>query len=237
VPALGAYPAEHVFFHCIRTPGAYAVHHNCGRITKVLLALELLYGGRGNPRSVAVFPGAWNPPTVAHLEIARAALAQVDEVIWVLPRAFPHKGFEGASFEDRKRMLVRLAESEPGFSAALSDGGLYAEIAEEAREFFGEAAEIALLAGRDAVERMATWDYGRPGVFNELVKRHRLLVAARQGEYEPAGHHSDRIIRLEMAADRDEVSSSEVRRRIETGEDWRELVPAAIAGMVRNVYG
>jgi nicotinate (nicotinamide) nucleotide adenylyltransferase len=186
---------------------------------------------------VAVFPGAWNPPTVAHLEIARAALSQVDEVIWVLPRVFPHKGFEGAGFEDRQRMLVRLAESEPGFSAALSEGGLYAEIAEEAREFFGDATEIAVLAGRDAVERMAAWDYGTPGVFDELVNRHRLLVAARQGEYEPAGHHSDRIIRLAMAADWDEVSSSEVRRRMKGGEHWRDLVPAAIAGVVRNLYG
>jgi nicotinic acid mononucleotide adenylyltransferase len=201
------------------------------------LALELLYGGRGNPRSVAVFPGAWNPPTVAHLEIARAALARVGEVMWVLPRAFPHKGFEGAGFEGRRRMLVQLAESEPGFSAAVSEGGLYAEIAEEAREFFGEAIEIALLAGRDAVERMAAWDYGTPGVFDELVKRHFLLVAARQGEYEPAGHHSDRIIRVTMAADWDEVSSSEVRRRMMSGENWRELVPAAIRGMVRNLYG
>ena len=84
---------------------------------------------------------------------------------------------------------------------------------------------------------MAAWDYGTPGVFDELVKRHRLLVAARQGEYEPAGHHSDRIIRLTMAADWDEVSSSEVRRRMESGEDWRELVPAAIGDMVRNLYG
>jgi nicotinate-nucleotide adenylyltransferase len=201
------------------------------------LALELLYGGRGNPRSVAVFPGAWNPPTVAHLEIARAARARVDEVVWVLPRAFPHKGFEGADFEDRKRMLARLAESEPGFSAALSEGGLYAEIAEEAREFLGEGTEIVLLAGRDAVERMASWDYGKPGVFDELVNRHRLLIAARQGEYEPAGHHSERIIRLTMAADWDEVSSSEVRRRIESGEEWRELVPPAIRDMVRNLYG
>ncbi len=208
--------------------------HNSARITKVLLALELIYGGRGNPRSVAVFPGAWNPPTVAHLEIARAALARVNEVVWVLPRAFPHKGFEGAGFADRQRMLVQLAESEPGFSVALSDGGLYAEIAEEAREFFGEATEIFLLAGRDAVERMAAWDYGTPGVFEGLVKRHRLLVAARHGEYEPAGHHSDRIIRLTMAADWDEVSSSEVRRRMENGEDWRELVPAAIADIIKQ---
>ncbi len=186
-----------------------------------------------NPRSVAVFPGAWNPPTVAHLEIARAARAHVDEVVWVLPRAFPHKGFEGADFEARRGMLLRLVESEPGFSAAVSDGGLYVEIAREARDFFGDEAEIALVAGRDAVERMATWDYGAGGVFEELLRRHRLLVAARRGEYEPAG---DRIIRLPMEADWNEVSSSEVRRRIANGEDWRELAPEAIADVIRDLY-
>ena len=83
---------------------------------------------------------------------------------------------------------------------------------------------------------MAAWDYGTPGVFDELVDRHRLLVAARQGEYEPAGHHRDRVTRLTMGADWDEVSSSEVRRRIECGENWRELVPVAIRDLVRNLY-
>ena len=58
---------------------------------------------------VALFPGAWNPPTVAHLAIARAALTWSDEVVWLLPRAFPHKSFDGAPFEDRLHMLRRIA--------------------------------------------------------------------------------------------------------------------------------
>jgi nicotinate (nicotinamide) nucleotide adenylyltransferase len=207
-------------------------------VTKVLLALEFLYRGAANPPRVALFPGAWNPPTVAHVEIARAARVEADEVIWVLPRAFPHKDFEGAGFEARCRMLTTLTESgdEPGFSAAVSDAGLYIGIADEAREFFGREVEIALVCGRDAAERMATWDYGVPGVFDELLRRYRLLVAARQGEYEPAGHHSDRIARLPMEAGWDEVSSSEVRRRIANGENWRKLVPPALAGMIEDFY-
>jgi hypothetical protein len=62
-------------------------------------------------------------------------------------------------------------------------------------------------------------------------------VAARSGEYEPAGHHRERISTLEMESSWDEVSSSEVRRRIADGEDWRILVPPVIAGMVENLYG
>lgn len=206
---------------------------------KGLLAFEFLYRGAANSTGkVALFPGAWNPPTLAHVEIARAAREQADEVIWVLPRAFPHKDFEGAGFDARARMLVMLAENghSAGFSVAVSEAGLYIGIADEAREFFGPEVDIALVCGRDAAERIATWDYGVPGVFDELLRRYRLLVAARHGEYEPAGHHSDRIARLDMEMGWDEVSSSEVRRRIARGEDWRGLVPPVLAGMIADLY-
>ena len=199
------------------------------------MALEFLYRTAENPAKVVLFPGAWNPPTVAHLDIARMARHQADEVIWILPRAFPHKGFEGAGFDDRRRMLETVARN-AGSSAAVSDGGLYAEIAAEAREFFGPQAEIALVLGKDAAERIAAWDYGAPGFFDDFVRRHRLLVAARDGEYEPAGHHKERISTLPMESSWDDVSSSEVRRRIAEGGDWRVLVPPAIVGVVEKLY-
>jgi nicotinate-nucleotide adenylyltransferase len=203
---------------------------------KGMLALEFLHRAAGNPARVVLFPGTWNPPTVAHVGIARMALCQADEMIWVLPRTFPHKDFEGAGFDARRRMLEILARQHEGFSVAISDGGLYAEIAAEAREYFDDHTDIALVLGRDAAERIASWDYGEPGVFDDFVRRHRLLVAARSGEYEPAGHHEGRISKLPMESSWDQVSSSEVRRRIALGEDWQALVPPAIAQMVEDLY-
>ena len=206
--------------------------------TKVLLALELIDRAAASPARVALFPGAWNPPTLAHIEIARAARSWADEVIWVLPRAFPHKRFEGAGFEDRRRMLRALVQvrAGEGFSAAVSEGGLYAEVADEARAYFGEEIEIALVCGRDAAERMASWNYGAPGVFDQMLRGYRLLVAARRGDYEPAGCHSERIIKLPMEAAWNEVSSSEVRRRISDGEDWQALVPPELAAIIQDLY-
>jgi nicotinic acid mononucleotide adenylyltransferase len=200
------------------------------------LALEFLYRGLENPARVVLFPGAWNPPTIAHVDVARMARHQADEVIWVLPRAFPHKGSEGAGFEARRRMLETLARQDAGFSAAISDGGLYAEMGEEARNYFGPEIEIAFVLGRDAAERIAAWDYGAPGVFDDFVRRHKLFVAARSGEYEPARQHREFISTLPMESSWDAVSSSEVRRRIGNGEDWRALVPPAIAGIVQAQY-
>jgi len=201
-----------------------------------MLALEFIYRGARNPARVALFPGTWNPPTVAHVGIARIARNHADEVIWVLPRTFPHKGFDGADFDARRRMLEILARQHAGFSAAVSDGGLYTEIAGEARDYFGPETQIALVLGRDAAERIAAWDYGAPGVFDDFIRRYKLLVAARRGEYEPAGHRREFISTLPMESSWDDVSSSEVRRQISNGENWRELVPPAIAGMVQHLY-
>ena len=106
----------------------------------------------------------------------------------------------------------------------------------EAREQFGPRTEIVLVLGRDAAERIAGWDYGKPGVFDDLVRRHRLLVAARNGEYQPDTRHLTRVSRLPMEDAWDEVSSSEVRRRIATGENWRDLVHPAIRGIIEKLY-
>ncbi|HVW84032.1 MAG TPA: hypothetical protein VHB50_05110 [Bryobacteraceae bacterium] len=186
---------------------------------------------------MALFPGAWNPPTVAHLAIARAALIWAGEVVWTLPRAFPHKEFDRARLEDRVEMLGRIAEAEPQFSVALTDGGLYLEMAQEAREFYGPDAEIRLVCGRDAAERIARWDYGRPGVFEDMIGRFPMLVAGRAGEYAPDPEHAERITVLDAGPGFDEVSSSEVRRRMEGGEDWEGLVPGSIRSLVRAIYG
>lgn len=198
--------------------------------------MEIIYRGVGKADRVAVFPGAYNPPTTAHVAIARAALRWSREVVWVLPRSFPHKSFEGANPGERRAMLTVLAQRNAGFSLAISDGGLYSEIAEEARQCYGDTVEIGLLCGRDAADRIANWDYGAPGVFDELVGEYQLLVASREGHYQPAEHHRDRVVPLTLEASLNEVSSSEVRRRIAEGRPWTHLVPAEICGMVRDFY-
>jgi nicotinate (nicotinamide) nucleotide adenylyltransferase len=200
------------------------------------MGMEFLWRPELEPRRLAVFPGAWNPPTVAHLEIARAALRRVDEVIWVIPRSLPHKGWQGASFEERCQMIRAIAAGERGFAAAISDGGLYVEIAGEAREAFRAGVEIGIVCGRDAAERIETWDYGKAGVFEDMVREFRLLVAARAGEYTPGPANGGRIHTLETETCLDDVSSSEVRRRIRTGASWRRLVPEAIRDRVDAIY-
>ena len=188
-------------------------------------------------RNVGVLPGTFNPVTVAHLALADAALNAVDEVVFVLPRSFPHKQFTGASFEQRVGMLKAALKARPAFSIGASDGGLFAEIAEEIRQFYPSGVLISLICGRDAAERVAGWDYGRPGAFAEMLQRFDLLVAARQGTYTAPTEFASAVRQLALPCELDDVSATQVRERIAHGEAWEHLVPVQIVDEVRRIYG
>lgn len=198
--------------------------------------MEFFRRAPGRPARLGVLPGTFNPITVAHLALARAALSCVDEVVFVLPRVFPHKEYGGASFRDRMDMLQAALGDEPAFSAAASERGLFVEIAAECRESYGTGTRLAFLCGRDAAERIAGWDYGSGGTFAQMLAEFDLLVAARQGEYDPPEALRPAIRRLDLAGAFDHVSATEVRERIGRGEPWEHLVPEAVRGHVRRIY-
>src|SRR6266436_6594706 len=109
------------------------------------------------PAKLAILPGAFNPPTRAHLAMAEAALTVVDEVLFVLPRAFPHKEYTAAGFDQRLELLRAATAGHPRFSLAAADRGLFIDLAREARADYGEGTELFLLCGRDAAERIVSW--------------------------------------------------------------------------------
>jgi nicotinate-nucleotide adenylyltransferase len=189
---------------------------------------------RIEPKRLGIFAGSFNPPTRAHVALAEAALARVDEVLFVVPREFPHKDYHGASLEERVEMLRRIADAEPRFSIGIADRGLFIDIAREARGHYGNA-ELLFLCGRDAAERIVNWDYGDQNAFSRMLEEFGLLVARRRGEYVSPSEFSHRIEALEVDG-LDEISSTEVRERIRRNEDWRELVPESIVEIVARVY-
>jgi nicotinate-nucleotide adenylyltransferase len=196
--------------------------------------MELIRSVAIEPKRLGIFAGSFNPPTRAHVALAKAALTRVDELLFVIPREFPHKDFHGAALEERVEMLQRIANAEPRFSIGIAERGLFIDIAREARMHFRNA-ELLFLCGRDAAERIAKWDYGEPAAFARMLEEFVLLVAGRRGEYIPPAEHSHRIEAIEIHG-MDEISSTEVRERIRKTENWKALVPEAIVEIVEKVY-
>jgi nicotinic acid mononucleotide adenylyltransferase len=128
-------------------------------------------------------------------------------------------------------MLRRITATEPRFGIGIADRGLYIDMAREARDAI-PGAEIELICGRDAAERIATWDYGEPGVFERMLDEFRLLVAPRSGQYP----RLDRVHELPLTEESQAMSATEVRTRIRRGEEWQHLVPAEIRDLVAKVY-
>lgn len=183
---------------------------------------------------IGVLPGAFNPPTRAHLALAQAALEHVGRVIFVLPRVLPHKEYSGVPFEERLAMLK--AATEPLFEVAVTEGGLFIEIVRSLRRAAPEK-EFVLLCGRDAAERIVHWDYGEPGAFARMLDEFSMLVSSRNGEYEPPAEMRHRIRPLALGMEFNCISATEVRERMASGEPWEHLVPETIHEQVRRLYG
>jgi nicotinate-nucleotide adenylyltransferase len=199
--------------------------------------LQFFRRAAGEPKALGILPAAFNPPTRAHLALARAALATADEVVFVLPRGFPHKSYEDATFEQRVRMLTAATSSEPRYSIATSERGLFIEIADACRDAYGAEVRLLFICGRDAAERIIAWDYGEPDAFRRMLQRFELLVAARHGEYEPPVEIRDRVHALEVPAEIGPISATEVREHLRQGAPWEHLVPKEIVPLVREIYG
>ncbi|MEO8658676.1 MAG: adenylyltransferase/cytidyltransferase family protein [Bryobacteraceae bacterium] len=199
--------------------------------------MDLIRRTKQMPARLAVFPGTYNPPTQAHLALAEAALQATEEVLFVLPRTFPHKPYSGASMEQRLDLLLQATSEQPLFSIGTSEGGLFIDIARECREHYPAGTELLFLCGRDAAERVVTWDYGDPQALPLMLNEFRLLVARRGSEYEPPPDVAERVVPLILELDWDEVSATTVRDRIAAGADWQHLVPSSIVAKVQAIYG
>jgi nicotinate (nicotinamide) nucleotide adenylyltransferase len=188
------------------------------------------------PDRLGILAGSFNPPTLAHTALIEAAAGHVDEVLCVVPRVFPHKLYHGASLDDRVQMLNAIEPEGVRYSIAIADRGLFIDIARECHEAYGPATDLAFLCGRDAAERIVEWDYGEPGAIDCMLEEFRLLVAARQGPYEPPTRLAHRVASLRLAEELGEVSSTEVRERIRKGEPWEHLVPPSIRPVAERFY-
>lgn len=122
------------------------------------------------------------------------------------------------------------------FAVALSESGLFRDIADEFRAVYGPGVRLSFLCGRDAAERVLHWNYGDGTTAAEALRNFDLLVTGRRGELETPLHLQHAVTRLHLDCDVDGVSSSEVRARIARGDPWHHLVPEPIHAQVSEIY-
>jgi len=196
--------------------------------------------------SLAVLPGAYNPPTLAHVALAEGARAHgFDAVLFSLGTVTVDKPESGLRLEERIELLVEIAR-ESNLGVLLVNRGLYAEQAEALRLSLQGVERLAFVIGMDKVAQIFdSRYYADPDrALCALFEHAELLVAARGAldraalerllEEPPARRFADRIGWLELDPRVRDVSSSAVRDRIVRGDAAAEWLPPAVDRYLRG---
>jgi nicotinate-nucleotide adenylyltransferase len=189
--------------------------------------------------SLGILGGTFNPPHVAHLVCARAAIAQLalDGVLFMPVAAPPHKPLPDDPGPEVRLTMCRLATAgDTRFEVSdleVRRGGASYTVAtlEELHETRPED-ELTFIAGGDMAASLPEWR--EPERLLELAC---FAVAERDGaERDEIERRTadlsgrERIVFFDMP--RLDVSSSEVRTRVATGRPIDELVPPAVAAYI-----
>jgi nicotinic acid mononucleotide adenylyltransferase len=146
---------------------------------------------RGSPEpraGVIVFPGSFNPPTIAHIALLKQArtFARAHEPI-TLYAAFSKRTVDKEMVErpllvDRVALLADILQKRlPHAGILLFNRGLYVEEAEAIQRSFPRVKRILFLLGFDKIVQIfdARYYEDRAAALAELFKRAELLVAPR----------------------------------------------------------
>jgi nicotinate-nucleotide adenylyltransferase len=207
-------------------------------------------GGRVRSRSVAlrvgVLGGTFDPPHCGHLAAARAAAARLglDRLLLVVAnepwQKVPQRSVTPA--EDRFAMVQALVEAAsppvPGLEVSrleIDRGGpsYTADTVDALRKGCGPdgrrgtAPELFLVVGADLVPGLATWKR-----VAHLQREVTLAVVSRPQSPHPKVPPGWRAVHLE--AETPDVSSSEVRERLERGDPVDGIVPDAVVRCIRR---
>jgi nicotinate-nucleotide adenylyltransferase len=190
-------------------------------------------------RRIGLLGGTFNPPHLAHLALARAALEQchLERVLLVPARVAPHKP-EGddPGAEHRLAMCRLLCRGEEDIeTSALELDRPAPSYTVDTLHFIHTTnpdVELTLILGADMALTLPRWR--EP---HEILRLCGLAVAerdeARRGAVERAARGIDphaRVELLELAPC--ELSSSMVRSRLAAGEPAQGLVGRAVAGYI-----
>jgi nicotinate-nucleotide adenylyltransferase len=170
---------------------------------------------------VGLFGGAFDPPHNGHVALLEASDRQLDlDRLLVLVSEDPGHRAVYAPAEARLRLA---AAAFPGREVELDPFGRTVDMLRARR-----IDDPVFLIGADQFAGFGSWK--EPDAVLELA---RLGVAARPGYPLPSNCRSDRISLFEIPAV--DVSSTEIRRRVAAGEPVADLVPEAVAALIREL--
>jgi nicotinate-nucleotide adenylyltransferase len=185
-------------------------------------------------KRIGIFGGTFDPPHNGHLAIAKQALKQcaLDRVYFVPAFLPPHKRDLAAQRTNHRLTMVKLAiagKKQYKLSAMeLRRRGVSYTIntLEGFQEKFPNA-ELILVIGADNLAQFHTWKSP-----NKILQLASLAVYQRRGFNQSLENHN--IAFQQIKGQLLQVSSTEIRNRIEKGKSISKLVPRSVEKYIKQ---
>jgi nicotinate-nucleotide adenylyltransferase len=181
-------------------------------------------------RKIGILGGTFDPIHMGHLVLAEQVREELklDRVIFIPCFSPPHKTPHQQSPAKNRFEMTKLAiEGNSFFSisdAELKRGGLSYTI-DTLREFKNQYpdSQIYFITGSDVVDELSTWKDPK-----EIYRLAKVVIATRPGfdDFDPENHFLRKSIAVEITGL--DISSSEIRKKVEEGRSIRYLVPPKV---------
>lgn len=193
---------------------------------------------------IAVFGGAFNPPTVAHINLAKQILQKIDNIekVVFVPVSTKYNKSGLATDEDRFSMLKTICKDEEKLDVSSielsSDRQLYTiETLQKIKEQYPDK-KVYFVLGTDNLKELETWYE-----FEEILKNFKVLVLERDNDNmediiknsKVLKQYQNSFIKIENI-NKIDMSSSYIRERIKSGQLIKGMVPEEIEKEVISIY-
>lgn len=186
---------------------------------------------------LVVFGGSFNPPHVAHLAVAEAAVHELKAqlVLWMPAATSPHKQGEPSNIPAAHRMAMVEEAIEDNERFVLSDWemnrGDVSFTVDTLQALTSEQAdiEIFLLMGGDSLAQFHRWKEPEA-----ILSMARIAVYPRPGDMLES--ISEELLSHVHVIDAPgiDLSSTELRDRVQKGKSIRYLVPDAVLSYIKS---
>lgn len=195
-----------------------------------------------------VLDAAFNPPTIAHWQLAieSQAAARADRILLQLSAANVDKGVSGADLGQRLYMLEAIAASRPNVYVSVCSHARFIDKA-IALERLSPGSTHVFAIGYDTLIRLFDPKYytDMASELETVFSKAEFAVANRADndpetlsrylEQSPQSRFCQKIHQVTLPDTVAHVSSSRVRERIGQGQDATDLLPAEVSPIIRQM--
>ena len=193
-------------------------------------------------KHLGIFSGSFNPLTIAHIKLIEEARQQyqLDEILLLLAKSNVDKDVYGLPLAGRMIILKQFAVSQPYISTGVSSHGRYIDKVSALKTIYPSQTDFSFIVGYDTLVRIFDPKYYKNlrEELQHLFSQCRFIAANReevdinaiqqflsQTSLQDYRQHVDYVL---LSDDYAEISSTDVRRRIEEGEPISHLVPPIV---------